>query len=114
MSEAFKRKMFLIKLMEELGEQLGPVPMGNDNSGAIAIAENKGSNAGRVRHVNARVHWIQDVIESNIFVLTKVPTSYMTADVMPKALFMNITLVMQVVSRVRYFLHDTCLVSSIR
>ena len=56
MSEAFKHIMFLIEFLEELGEKQGAVPMGCDNTGAIAIAENKGSNAGRVKHIKARVH----------------------------------------------------------
>jgi hypothetical protein len=86
MSEAFKRIMFLIEFLEELGETQGPVPMGNDNTGAIAIAENKGMNAGRVRHIQARVHWIQDIIEKGTIVLKKIPTKDMPADNLTKAL----------------------------
>jgi len=86
MSEALKRIMYLIEFLEELGEKQGSVPIGNDNSGAIAIAENKGMNAGRVRHIQARVHWIQDVIESSVIVLKKIPTKSMPADNLTKAL----------------------------
>ena len=78
--------MYLIEFLEELGEKQGSVPIGNDNSGAIAIAENKGMNAGRVRHIQARVHWIQDVIESSVIVLKKIPTKSMPADNLTKAL----------------------------
>jgi hypothetical protein len=86
MSEALKYIMFLIELFEELGEKQGPVPLGNDNSGAIAIAENKGCNAGRVRHIQARVHWIQDIVDANVIVMKKIPTKDMPADNLTKAL----------------------------
>jgi hypothetical protein len=38
-------------------QKQGSIPIGNDNSGAIAIAENKGMSAGCVRHIQARIHW---------------------------------------------------------
>jgi hypothetical protein len=32
--------LYLIEFLEELGEKQGSIPIVNDNSGAIAIAEN--------------------------------------------------------------------------
>ena len=86
LSEAIKHVLFFKEFLEELGENQGSIPIGNDNSGAIAIAENKGYNAGRVKHIRARVHWIQDIVEEQLVVLKKVPTKHMPADLLTKAL----------------------------
>jgi hypothetical protein len=86
LSEGMKLALFIHDLLNELGEKQTQFIIGNDNSGAIAIAENKGCNAGRVRHIQARVHWIQDLVDSGTVSLRKVPTKFMTADALTKAL----------------------------
>ncbi len=72
--------------MNELGETQDTILIGNDNSGAISIAENKGCIVGRVRHIHACVHWFQDIVADGLVALRKVPTAEMPAAVLTKAL----------------------------
>ena len=53
---------------------------------AIAIADNKGCNVGRVRHFQARVHWAQEVVTNLTVGSCKVPTADMPTDVLTRAL----------------------------
>jgi hypothetical protein len=72
--------------MEEFGHTQDSIEICEDNAGCIKNAENPGSNA-RTKHIDIRYHFIKyHVIETKEFVIVKVPSLKMIADMFTKQL----------------------------
>lgn len=72
--------------MADIGqtERLLPVPVYEDNQGAIALAKKEESR--RVKHIDVRFHFVRDAVAEGKVKLVFVPTYKQEADVLTKAL----------------------------
>ena len=62
-----------------------PVQIFEDNSGAIAMANNPVHYA-KTKHIHIRHHFIRECVDSGRIIVTYIPTAEMTADILTKAL----------------------------
>jgi hypothetical protein len=84
LSEAAKEVKFIIMLLQSIGiEPHLPVIMHVDNVGAIFMAENMSATA-RTRHVDARYHFIREMIVDNMIKVIFVKTDNNKADIFTK------------------------------
>ena len=78
---------YVRQVLEALNEpQLGPLMIGQDNKSCIQIVENPGRHHGRTKHIDVHIRWIEREHDKGRLVLVYVPTSFMVADIMTKAL----------------------------
>jgi hypothetical protein len=84
LSEAAKEVKFIIMLLQSIGiEPTLPVIINVDNVGAIFMAENMSATA-RTRHVDARYHFIREMIVDNLIKVIFVKTDNNDADIFTK------------------------------
>ena len=84
LSEAAKEVKFIIMVLQSIGiEPTLPVIMHVDNVGAIFMAENMSATA-RTRHVDARYHFIREMIVDNMIKVIFVKTDNNHADIFTK------------------------------
>ena len=62
-----------------------PTPIYIDNEGALKYSHNL-DNAGRMRHINIKFHFIREKIQSHEIEPILIPTTTNTADIMTKTL----------------------------
>ena len=73
-------------LLEEMTqEDMGPVPMMEDNQGAIALTKNPVLHK-RTKHIDVRYHYTREAAEQEIIKIDYYPTDQMIADVLTKPL----------------------------
>jgi hypothetical protein len=85
MSDACQSVMGIILMLEEIGFNVGPIRLLEDNKSAIALAE--GSTIGkRSRHIEIHRHYVRDCVEKRRVVLEHCPTKEMVADIFTKSL----------------------------
>lgn len=73
-------------LLKEMGhQQTNPTTICEDNQSAMAIAKNAGYQA-RAKHVDIKLHFVRDHLESGNIDLQYVPTKTLLADYLTKAL----------------------------
>ena len=87
LKECFKEAIWLKLLLQEIG--FGgityPIQIGEDNQGAIALANNPEFHA-RTKHIRVHYHWIRQVIKEQTVELLYVATENMPADGLTKPL----------------------------
>jgi hypothetical protein len=82
---AAQEAVHLIQLSSDLGVSSGqPLLIWEDNTGAIAIAGNPISHE-RTKHIDIRHHFIREKVADKVIVLHHIPTKFMLADVLTKA-----------------------------
>nr|GEW47319.1 retrovirus-related Pol polyprotein from transposon TNT 1-94 [Tanacetum cinerariifolium] len=72
-TEAVKEAIWLKGLLEELGVELNRVTVNYDNQGAIHLSQNHVFHE-RTKHINARYHFIRQVLEAKTVEVLKVGT----------------------------------------
>ena len=82
---------YITQLLQVIVEEL-QTPVFVDNSGAVSLAKNFNS-CKRAKHINRRVHFLNDYTESGKIVVHHIPTKDNTADIftkpLPKVLFLK-------------------------
>ena len=87
LSEATKIIMWLRQVLAELNIQQKPTVVHEDNTGAIAWAEdNSGKQFSKSRHIDVRYHIIKEKIRDSTIKLERTPTEQMKADFLTKIL----------------------------
>ncbi len=84
MKEA-KWHQILLKELKYRGDDVVPVELCGDNTGALSLAENP-EHHGRAKHIDIRMHYIRQEVQNGSVVLTYVPTENMVADGFTKPL----------------------------
>jgi hypothetical protein len=77
--------MWLKRLIQELGIQLGTVTIHSDNTGAITISKDPALHP-RTKHIDVKYHYIRDKVEEKEATVTHCPTADMIADIFTKPL----------------------------
>ena len=72
-----------VSMMQDLGVQVGGV-LHADSSAAKGLAARKGF--GKVKHMDIRYMWVQDMVRSGRLELVKIPGGENAADMMTKCL----------------------------
>ena len=86
LSTATQEAVWLKHLLEEMTqEDIGPVPMMEDNQGAIALTKNPVLHK-RTKHIDVRYHYTREAAEQEIIKIDYCPTDQMIADVLNKPL----------------------------
>ena len=86
LSTATQEAVWLKHLLEEMTqEDIGPVPMMEDNQGAIALTKNPVLQK-RTKHIDVRYHYTREAAEQEIIKIDYCPTDQMIADVLTKPL----------------------------
>ncbi|GJS11461.1 hypothetical protein Tco_0368257 [Tanacetum coccineum] len=83
LTEAVKEAIWLRGLLEELGVVLNTVAVNCDNQGAIHLSRNHVFHE-RTKHINARYHFIREVLEAKTVKVLKVGTKHNAADALTK------------------------------
>jgi len=81
MSSVMARGLLLKYFFEEIGQKLR-LEVGTDSTACRGMALRHGS--GRVRHLDNKYLWVQEILRRKLAVLVKVPTSDMVADMLTK------------------------------
>lgn len=85
MSSSISETIWLSGLLTNLGESnLYPVPIHEDNQGAIAMAEKEETK--RVKHIDVKFHFIREAVAEGKVKLVYVPTQKQEADLLTKPL----------------------------
>ena len=86
-NQAGRDIMWMRNLLYEFGYDLSDSPstLYMDNNSAIAVAKNP-EHFGRLKHIQLRLYWLQDVIEEGHIAPQYVQTDLMAADLLTKAL----------------------------
>nr|GEV87252.1 hypothetical protein [Tanacetum cinerariifolium] len=82
-TEAVKEAIWLRGLLEELGVELNTVAVNCDNRGVIHLSRNHVFHE-RTKHINARYHFIREVLEAKTVKVLKVGTEHNTVDALTK------------------------------
>lgn len=85
LAEGCKEALFIYNLFEEIFSQKLKIELLNDSQSAHKIVKNPIQHK-RTKHIDIKYHFIRDVIRSEKFELTYIPTEDMLADVMTKTL----------------------------
>ena len=86
LTKATEELLWIRRFLTELGYgNDSPIDLVTDNQSALALAKNPVSHA-RVKHIEARHHFVRDAIQDNIVWVQHIPTENMTADSLTKAL----------------------------
>lgn len=85
LSSAAQEATWLRRILAELGNSTGCVPLMEDNQGAIALAKNPVAHA-RTKHIDIRYHYIREAVQSGLIDLQYCPTHEMCADLLTKLL----------------------------
>ena len=85
-NEADKEVMWMRNLLTEIGYTLsGPSTLFMDNNSAISVAKNL-THHSKMKHVDLRLHWLRDMVESDYLSPVHLSTYEMPADLLTKAL----------------------------
>ena len=85
-NEAGKEVMWMRNLLTEIGYTLpGPSTLFMDNNSAISVTKNP-THHSKMKHVDLRLHWLRDVVESGYLFPIHLSTHEMLADLLTKAL----------------------------
>ena len=85
LSDCSRQVVWFRSLFEELGYQLGPIPICGDNQGAIFTASNPVQNR-RTKHIEVRYHFIRDLITQGKIEVFYIEGSENPADMFTKNL----------------------------
>ena len=81
---AAKEAIWLRKLLSSLGKPTGTIKILADNQAAIKLASNPATSA-RSKHIDVQYHFVRERVASQEIVFEYVPTAYMVADALTKA-----------------------------
>ena len=85
-NEAGKEVMWMRNLLTEIGYTLPePFTLFMDNNSAISVAKNL-THHSKIKHVNLRLHWLRDVVESGYLSPVHLSIHKMPADLLTKTL----------------------------
>ncbi|KAJ3487212.1 hypothetical protein NLI96_g3693 [Meripilus lineatus] len=85
-NEAGKELMWIRNLLIEIGYTFdGPSTLFMDNNSAISVAKNP-THLSKMKHVDLRLHWLRDMVESGYISPVHLSTHDMPADLLTKAL----------------------------
>ena len=85
-NEVGKEVMWMRNLLTEIGYTLpGPSTLFMDNNSAISVTKNP-THHSKMKHVDLRLHWLRDVVESGYLFPIHLSTHEMLADLLTKAL----------------------------
>jgi len=85
-SEAVRELRFVYQVMKSLKIEVKlPIRLNVDNLGAIFLAKNKNASE-RTKHVDARHHYVRELIENNFLEVVFVPSEENIADIFTKNL----------------------------
>jgi hypothetical protein len=85
MAEAIKEGIWLIRVLNDLGQPQERFTVFCDNQGAIALSENPGKHS-RTKHIDVRYHFIRERVDQGVVVILHVGTSNQAADMLTKGL----------------------------
>ncbi len=85
LSQAAQECVWFRRLLSDLGMDVSPVMILEDNQGAIAIAKNPVDNS-RTKHIDIRYHYICECVQNGQIQLQYCPTDDMKADILTKPL----------------------------
>jgi hypothetical protein len=87
LTEVVKELMWLRELLRELGfdQSATPTVIYEDNQAAIAMSKNQAT-TGRTKHIQTRLHFVRDQVESGTVAIKYVATGKNVADALTKAL----------------------------
>ncbi|KAL9966545.1 hypothetical protein ACROYT_G024633 [Oculina patagonica] len=85
LAAAVQEGMYLIQIVNDVGEVNDPVLIFEDNQGTIALSMNP-VNRQRSKHIDVRYHFIRNVQNAGKVIIKYCPTADMVADVMTKPL----------------------------
>ncbi|KAH9468629.1 hypothetical protein Pst134EA_033370 [Puccinia striiformis f. sp. tritici] len=84
--EGVQEAIWLQRLFASLGYPSdSPVPVFSDNQAAISLSCNP-LHQQRTKHIDLKYHWIREMVEAGIVVISYIPTSVMPADGLTKSL----------------------------
>lgn len=84
--ECTREALFLTSLWEEIqSEDHRPISILCDSQGAIAVCQREGPSK-RLKHVDIRLHFVQDLVERGVIKIEYLPTGEMVADALTKPL----------------------------
>ncbi|KAL9987803.1 hypothetical protein ACROYT_G002165 [Oculina patagonica] len=83
LAAAVQEGMYLIQIVNDVGEVNDPVLIFEDNQGTIALSMNP-VNRQRSKHIDVRYHFIRNVQNAGKVIIKYCPTADMVADVMTK------------------------------
>ena len=85
-NEADKEVMWMRNLLIEIGYTLSELfTLFMDNNSAISVAKNL-THHSKIKHVDLRLHWLRDVMESGYLFPVHLSIHKMPADLLTKAL----------------------------
>lgn len=85
LSQAAQECTWLTRLLSDLGMDVTPTVILEDNQGAIAIAKNPVDHS-RTKHIDIRYHYIRECVQNGQIQLQYCPTDDMRADILTKPL----------------------------
>lgn len=85
LSQASQECVWLRRLLSDLGMDVTPVVILEDNQGAIAIAKNPVDHS-RTKHIDIRYHYIRECVQNGQIQVKYCPTHNMKADILTKPL----------------------------
>jgi len=85
LSDCCGQAYWLKQLMEELGFDLGPIPVCGDNQGSVFIGQNPVSDKS-AKHIAVRYHWVREKVDNHTVELFYVPGEDNPADLLTKNL----------------------------
>jgi len=84
-ADALQEALWIRKFLLEAGfPQMAPTILFEDNQGCIAISENGISSNSRLRHVDLRMHFVEEHVAAKEILLKYVPTKLNLADLLTK------------------------------
>jgi transposase InsO family protein len=83
--EASKEVAWLRRQLDFLGHPQGPIPLFEDNSAAIYLANDDGA-AHRTKHIDVKFHYVREQVAKGVVRVVAVRTDEQHADVLTKAL----------------------------
>lgn len=85
MAEGAREAYWILHLLSDLKISSGPILLLNDNTSAIALAQNPCFHE-RTKHIRKATHFIREAIANGFIVIQYVDTANMVADIMTKPL----------------------------
>ena len=85
MTQAAKEAIWITRLMEQLGAELGSILIFGDNQGAMALARTTAFH-NRSKHIDVQHHFIREKVLSGDIDIQYIPTTEMVADALTKSL----------------------------
>ena len=85
LSEATQEALWIIKFFKELGWDVAPVTIYEDNQSCIELTNNNKFHQ-RTKHIDIRYHFIREAIEENLIKIEYIETKFQIADMLTKPL----------------------------